>query len=86
MGHCCHSHKSFDEMKQMAVDFDEEPIKKDDGTYEVALGSITSVGDRSVEGWKDLMRMHACSLALIGCLGGLCAGLLAGHVISLFRK
>ena len=84
MGSCCHGHSQ--DYGKITIDFDQEPVKNEDGTYEIQASSVTSVGHRSAEDWSKLIGMHACALAGGACLVGLCAGLLIGHIIGACRK
>ena len=86
MGKCCHKHDFSRDYGKVTIDFDQKPVKNEDGTYAIELGSITEVDQKSVEEWKRLAKMHACSFACMAILSGLCLGLLIGHLIYLVRK
>ena len=79
--HCGH-HPSID-WNSLEVKFDQEPVKLEDGSYEAPLSSVTSVGHRTLSGWKDVIGMHVCTAVAAACICGLVVG---GVVVGLIKR
>ena len=79
--HCCHP--PIPDFKTLDVAFDQEPTELEDGTYEVPLGAVTSVGHRSLSDWKRIACQHACTFVGAAAVCGIAIGAL---VTCLLKK
>ena len=75
-------HGMISDYQNLDIDFNEEPTKKEDGTYEIKASAITSVGHRSIDGWGKIIGMHVC--AMVGAAA--CCGLLVGVIATCLVK
>ena len=79
--HCCHP--PIPDFKTLEVNFDQEPTKQEDGTYEVPLGAVTAVGHHSVSEWKRLACHHVYTFVGAAAVCGIAVGTL---VTCLLKK
>ena len=78
--HCCH-HGKIDP-SELQVKFDEEPTKLEDGTYEVPLDAVTTIGERTVTNWVGVIGMHVCAAVCATAASGMLMGALVAKLLK----
>ena len=76
----CHGAKM--DYADLEINFNQEPKKDEDGTYEIPASAITKIGHRTIDGWKKIVGMHFCTA-----LGAAAVcGIIVGSVVTCIIK